>query len=138
MADLFRAFAAVVFLGVVNLAIMPRLGDQMTAVLNGQQLLTQTGETSTMDEARLFQVAVQQGGLLLVLVIVLFFYRRDYLYLTSFWKDQNTIVTNLVAENTKATTEMATAMRENTVVVQQAKTVMATHLPRKRAEDDHH
>lgn len=80
-------------------------------------------------------IAIRQGGLLLVLVIVLFFYRRDYHYLTEFWKQQNDTLVELVAANTKAQTDTAAALRETSVVVHQAKTVMATHLPHRRDED---
>lgn len=77
--------------------------------------------------------AIKQGGALVVLVIVLYFYRRDYHVVTDFWKDQNRQLTELVISSTKAQTDTANALRENNIIVHQAKNVMAKYLTR---EDD--
>jgi hypothetical protein len=91
---------------------------------------------------QLFEVALRQGGLLLVLIVVLFFYRRDYVKLTDFWQKQSDqweaqtkIIVELVAGTTKALTDDAAATREMSVVMHQAKNVMAVYLPNRRDDD---
>jgi hypothetical protein len=78
---------------------------------------------------------LRQGGLLAVILIVLFFYRRDYARLTDFWKEHNAQMMDLVRSNTKAQADTASALSQNTVVVHQAKQVMAQHFPSRRGED---
>lgn len=67
---------------------------------------------------------LKQTGLLAVLILVLYFYRRDYQALTTFHKDFGATMKELVQENTKATVEMAGALRSNTEVVHGAKNAM--------------
>jgi hypothetical protein len=102
-------------------------GPTMTPVPGGEQLL---------------EMAIRQGGLLLVLIVVLFFYRRDYVKLTDFWQKQSDqwatqtkIIVDLVAGTTKALTDDAAATREMSVVMHQAKNVMAAYLPNRRDDD---
>lgn len=83
----------------------------------------------------ILEYAIRQGGALAVLVIVLFFYRRDYRYLSEFWRDQSKLLLELVAANTKAQADTASALAQNTVVVHQAKNVMQNYLPQRRAHD---
>lgn len=80
----------------------------------------------------ILEYAIRQGGTLLVLIVVLFFYRRDYRALTDYWRDQNKLMLALVEGNTKAQTDTAAALREQSVVVHQAKNVMRQYLPRRR------
>jgi hypothetical protein len=91
---------------------------------------------------QLFEVALRQGGLLLVLIVVLFFYRRDYVKLTDFWQKQSDqwqaqtkIIVELVQGTTKALTDDAAATREMSIVMHQAKNVMAAWGPSRRDDD---
>lgn len=84
----------------------------------------------------LIKFAVEQGGALAVLLVVLFFYRRDYRYLSEYRENQFREMLDLVKQNTAAQTDTAAAIRENAVVVHQAKNVIQQHLPSRRSEDD--
>lgn len=109
-----------------------------TSVEQGVNTVPPTGSE------QLFEVALRQGGLLLVLIVVLFFYRRDYVKLTDFWQKQSdqwaqqtAVIVELVRGTTKALTDDAAATREMSVVMHQAKNVMARlDVPRRRDEDD--
>ena len=82
-----------------------------------------------------FALALREGGAYLVIVLLLHFYRRDLKTAGEYWKDQNAITTQLAKESTKANTEMAAALAQNTVVVHAAKNVMQQYLPKRRDED---
>lgn len=82
----------------------------------------------------LVEWAIKQGGALLVLLVVLFFYRRDYHGVTDFWKEQNKIVTELVIASTKAQADMTNALRENNMIVHQAKNVLQQMVPPERRD----
>lgn len=95
-----------------------------------------------MPQEPMMEWALRQGGALAVLLVVLFFYRRDYRDLAQFWRDQHKVMADLVATNTKANTEMMTALRENTIVVHATKNVLADatnvialHVPKARRSD---
>jgi hypothetical protein len=90
----------------------------------------------------LLEMAIRQGGLLLVLVVVLFFYRRDYVKLTDFWQKQSdqwatqtAMLVELTKGTTRALTDDAAATREMSIVMHQAKNVMAAYLPGRRDDD---
>lgn len=84
----------------------------------------------------LFEFAIRQGGAFAILALVLFFYRRDWRDLTDYKGSRDTVLTGLVAEHTKAMTEMAAALRENNVVIHQAKNVLAAQVgPARRLGD---
>lgn len=97
---------------------------------------TTQGGSLAGTEGQLIETAIRQGGLLLVLVIVLFFYRRDYHYLTEFFKEQNDRLFEIVNNNTKALTDDAAATREMSIVMHQAKNVMAQMFPDRRRDED--
>lgn len=82
------------------------------------------------------QWAVREGGAFVVILVILFFYRRDWKTATEFWRDQHVITTQLVVAATKAQTETAAALRENTTVVHQTKHVMQKYLPHRRDGED--
>lgn len=99
--------------------------------------------TPVSGSEQIVETAIRQGGLLLVLIVVLFFYRRDYVKLTDFWQQQTEMwrkqtemLVELVRGATQALTDDAAATREMVIVMHQAKTVMATHLPKRRDEDE--
>jgi hypothetical protein len=77
------------------------------------------------DQLTIMQWAVREGGAFAVILVILFFYRRDWKTAVEFWRDQHATTTQLVQDNTRAQTETAAALRENTVVVHQAKNVLA-------------
>lgn len=77
------------------------------------------------DQISLIQWGLREGGAFAVILVILFFYRRDWKTAVEFWRDQHAITTKLVQDNTVAQTETAAALRENTVVVHQAKNVLA-------------
>jgi hypothetical protein len=98
-------------------------------------VLAQVVTAGGVPEQTMAQWAIEKGGAFAVILIILFFYRRDYVQLTDFWRAQSEIMKDLVEENTKAQTETASALRENTVVVHQAKNVMQKYLPEQGIED---
>lgn len=80
--------------------------------------------------------AARNGAAGAILALVLFFYRRDWRELTDYKGQRETSLTLTVAENVKALTEMSAALRENTIVVHQAKNILASHIgPATRAGD---
>lgn len=105
-----------------------RAGDQYGSAITG-------GKVGPADQVTVAQWAVREGGAFVVILVILFFYRRDWKTATEFWKEQNVLTTQLVAAATKAQTETAAALRENTTVVHQAKHVMQKYLPSRRDED---
>jgi len=72
--------------------------------------------------------ALRQGGAFAILVIVLYFYRKDYRDLNDYRKGRDELLVGLVRDQTKAQTEMAAALRENNIIVHQAKNVLREHL----------
>lgn len=104
-------------------------GPRMVEVVVAQAL------APTPSEQTIAQWALEKGGAFAVILIILFFYRRDYVQLTDFWRAQSETMKDLVEENTKAQTETAAALRENTVVVHQAKNVMQKYLPERGIDD---
>ena len=87
------------------------------------------------DKLTLLQWGIREGGAFVVILVILFFYRRDWNTAVNFWRDQHAITTQLVQEATKAQAETAAALRENNVVVHQAKQTLQTLLPNRRDED---
>lgn len=80
----------------------------------------------------LIEYGIRQGGFVIVLFVVLFFYRRDWSKLSMSQEAVNAILLDLVKDNTKAQTDTANALAQNTVVVHQAKSVMQKYLPERR------
>lgn len=76
----------------------------------------------------LWQFAFREGGTMLVLLILLYFYRRDWMQSSEYWKQQNTLTTELVTSSVKATAELASAIRENTVVTHGLKRIVELSL----------
>ncbi len=91
------------------------------------------GTATAIDPAQaqysLLQWAIDRGGRDVILIVVLFFYRRDWQALVGDTKEQLAVLTTLVINATRAQTETADALRENNVVVHQARRVMETYLP---------
>lgn len=78
----------------------------------------------------------RESGAFALLGLVLFYYRRDWRDLSDYKGQRETVLMELIRENTKAATEMSAALRENNVVVHQAKNVLATYVgPAQRAGD---
>lgn len=126
--DVVRAVVAVAALagaGAVSsgVSIAGTVPPQALAAPDGGAAATEDtgGATAVAGETSFIEFAIRQGGALGVLAVVLWFYRRDYKALTEFWKQQNELTTRLVEDNTKAQTDMAAALRENTTVVHGAK-----------------
>lgn len=92
-----------------------------TSIIFGAPLFAQFIGTS--DESTL-RWAIQQGGAFAVILVVLFFYRRDWKNVSEFWKQHSAEMNDLVTQATKAQTEMASALRENTQVTHSLKTVI--------------
>lgn len=87
---------------------------------------------AAVSEGGIIEFALRQGGALAVLLVVLWFYRRDYKSLADFWKQSDGEKSRLIEELTRAQTEqsgamreMSQAMRDNTSVVQAAKSLLA-------------
>jgi hypothetical protein len=136
MLDLLRATTAAAALMVAPHGMASLLGQQpipnvvrMTGQVAGEQGNQAVPST---DPSPIIQWAIQQGGAFVVVLVILFFYRRDWKTATEYWQAQNAITTNLVTESTKANTDVAAALRENTTVVHQAKNVMQRYLPEGR------
>jgi hypothetical protein len=83
-------------------------------------------------QAKLLEWAFDKGGAYVVILVLLFFYRRDWQAVLASTKDELAILTGLVVEATKAQSATADALRENNVIVHQAKRVMETYLPLRR------
>lgn len=124
--DFLRAGVAAAALVIAPQGVVSMLGQQ--PVPPAVQL---SGETQgdNVGESAFIQWALKEGGAFGVILVILFFYRRDWKAATEYWQQQNAITTKLVQESTMANSDMAAAMRENTVVVHQAKNVMARYLP---------
>lgn len=123
--DIAKASAAsfsLIFAGWLSVGIRP-ISPIFAQVFGGDTV------PLTPNHESIFEFAVRQGGAFAILLIVLFYYRRDYRDLVAFRTERDQILVDLVKESTKANTEMANALRENNVVVHQAKNVMATYLP---------
>ena len=117
LGDMVRAVAAgagLTFAGWLSVGIRP-LGPVFAQAL---------GTALPPSSESILEFAARQGGALVVLVIVLFYYRRDYRDLTAYRQARDEMLVMLVQESTKANTEMSNALRENNVVVHQAKNVL--------------
>jgi len=89
-------------------------------------------------EVTVVETIIRQGGLFAVLLVVLFFYRRDYRQLTESRAEENAALRTMLVENTKAQSDTANALRENNVIVHQAKNVMQSYLPMRKADGTWH
>lgn len=82
------------------------------------------------------EFALRQGGAFAILALVLFYYRRDWRDLTDYKGQRETILMDLIKENSKSSADMAAALRENNIVVHQAKNILASYVgPAQRAGD---
>lgn len=75
-------------------------------------------------EITLLQWALDKGGAYVVILVVLFFYRRDWQKVSDYKDNQLAILTALVTENTRAQTLVASALRENNIIVHGAKRLL--------------
>ena len=84
-----------------------------------------------------FDRAIREGGLLAIVVLLLAFMRRDKGWEVAFWKGQSERMETLITNNTVALTKMEGSLAQNTVVMHQAKNIMARQLrePDHRDED---
>jgi hypothetical protein len=82
----------------------------------------------------MLEFAIRQGGAIAVLMLVLFYYRRDYRELVSYKTERDRLLFELVKESTKANVEMAAAIRENNVIVHQAKNLLAQQSGRREGD----
>lgn len=126
--DVLMALVATVALGAAGYL------STTSAVAFAQTFNEPTAVTATGLPA-VVKFAIEQGGALAVLVVVLFFYRRDYRYLSEYRENQFREMLDLVKQNTAAQTDTAAAIRENAIVVHQAKNVIQQHLPSRRSDD---
>jgi hypothetical protein len=83
-------------------------------------------------QSKALEWAMDKGGAYVVILLILFFYRRDWARLESQLRDQLSVLTELVIGATKAQADTAAALRENNVVVHQAKRVLETLVPERR------
>jgi hypothetical protein len=116
---------------------MTAAGFQEVPVATGGQIPSTPQVTVGLDPQQqigLAQWAVQQGGFLVVILVILFFYRRDWKTATEFWKDQTKVSHDLAATCATAVADNAAATRENTVVMHQAKNVIAHYYPERRTD----
>ncbi len=77
------------------------------------------------------------------MLVLLYFYRRDTKWATEFWREQaaqniqyareNALI---IKENTKSNQDVSNVVAQNTVVMHQAKRVMAERLPPLRRDTD--
>lgn len=81
------------------------------------------------------QWAIQQGGAYVVILVVLFFYRRDWQVVVQSQKEQLTVLTALIVENTKAQTMTAAAVAQSNVVSHKMTRVMEAIAPFRRDSD---
>jgi len=130
--DLLRAAVAA-----AALLAAPSVNSLLVPVPAAQATATSESQGGTMpsvdpNQITLMQWAAKEAPAYVVILVILFFYRRDWKTAVDFWRDQHTITTKMVQENTVAQTETAAALRENTTVVHQAKHVMAKYLPERR------
>jgi hypothetical protein len=88
-------------------------------------MLAQVVTGTPQGSESMVEFAIRQGGAIVVLMIVLFYYRRDYRELVSYKAERDRLMIELVKESTAANVEMASAIRENNVIVHQAKNLMA-------------
>lgn len=140
--DWIRAATATTALFLVGLLSQVAAQQQQAQAIASQveraeqgMAITGGAEVGAADQVSIAQWAVREGGAFVVILVILFFYRRDWKTATEFWREQNVLTTNLVIAATKAQTETAAALRENTTVVHQAKHVMQRYLPTRRDED---
>ncbi len=91
-------------------------------------LILQPPGGAPMTDVSLIERALREGGFFAIILILLYFYRRDTKWATEFWKDQAAEFAVCIKENTKSQVEIASALRENNVVVHQAKNLLASHL----------
>lgn len=122
------ATSGLVMAGWLSVGILP-----VTPVL--AQMIGAT--TAAPSSESLFEFAVRQGGAFVILFVVLFYYRRDYRDLTDYKTLRDQVLVELVKENVKASADMANALRENNVVVHQAKNVLKDYVapPSRRMGD---
>ena len=122
------ASAGLIFAGWLSLGVYPVVPVLAQAI--GVSTMTPASES-------LMEFALRQGGAFAVLIIVLFYYRRDYRDLTAYKDNRDNQMVEMVREQTKANSEMAAALRENNIIVHQAKNVLRDYvpLPTRRMED---
>jgi hypothetical protein len=127
------AACALTFAGWLSLGIAP-VTPILMQIVGVQQAAYPPSET-------ILEFAVRQGGAFAILLIVLFYYRRDYRDLVNYKNGRDQALMELIRENTKASTDMANAMRENNIIVHAAKNIMRdiadqTPMPPTRRRDD--
>lgn len=128
VGDLLRAgvYTLALFLvGVVTISGQP--GGGAAAVTAGPAgdgaAANPGGKAVNRGELTILQWGIREGGAFAVILIILFFYRRDWKAATEFWKDQHTVTTQALIEVTKAQTDTAAALRENTQALRQLRGV---------------
>ena len=93
--------------------------------LTGSWVLAQTVATDT---SPFIEKIAREGGFFALVLILLYFYRRDTKWATEFWKEQAARNADMIEANAKQNENVANAIRESTVVMHQAKSIMARQL----------
>lgn len=120
--------ATVMTTGQEPVAQVTRTAEQAAPEPNG-------GNSVDPSQVGIIQWAQKEGPAYVVILVILFFYRRDWKTAVDFWQSQHAVTTKLVVDCTQSQTETSAALRENTVVVHQAKAVMQRYLPQMRDGD---
>lgn len=97
----------------------------LAGAITGSWFLAQTVTTET---SPLIEKIAREGGFFALVLILLYFYRRDTKWATEFWKEQAARNSDMIEENAKQNENVASAIRESTVVMHAAKTIMARQL----------
>ena len=108
--------------------------SSIVTALTGTWILAQTTVDPVSSTA--LEKSLEKGGFFALVLILLYFYRRDTKWATEFWKDPAVHHADVIEKNAIQGESVANAIRENTVVMHQAKNIMARQLRESNNRDD--
>jgi len=106
-----------------------------SAAVTSSFFVSQTTVVADPMGATLLERVAREGGFFAIVLILLYFYRRDTKWATEFWKERAEENAKMIAENARSQSELAAALRENNVIVHQAKNIIAEYYPGRRSSD---